>query len=183
MKKMYIVRHCEAKGQASNSPLTEKGFKQAEELNTFFNNVPVERIISSPYVRAIETIQPLAERLNVEIEMNSQLEERVLSTKSLSDWPEKLKRTFENPCLKFEGGESSEEAANRILEVVEGAFKSKFEHTVIVTHGNLMALLLNNYNKQFGFNDWANLSNPDVYLLNSNSNGINFERLWNKVRG
>lgn len=67
LKKIYIVRHCKAEGQASNSPLTEIGFKQAEELDAFFNNVPVERIISSPYMRAVQTIQPLAERLNVKL--------------------------------------------------------------------------------------------------------------------
>ncbi len=132
-------------------------------------------------MRAVQTIQPLAERLNVEIEMNSQLEERVLSTKSLSDWLEKLRASFEDSHIKFEGGESSEEAVNRIIEVVEGAFKSELENTVIVTHGNLMALLLNYYDKQFGFNEWANLSNPDIYLLKSDSDGVTFERLWNKV--
>ncbi|MFJ7936331.1 histidine phosphatase family protein [Sporosarcina sp. NPDC096371] len=181
MKKIYVIRHCEAEGQSSESPLTARGYRQASELATFFENVNVERIISSPYKRAVQTIQPLAERLNVEIEMNSQLEERVLSTESFPDWLEKLRKTFDNPDLKFEGGESSEEAANRIGEVVEGVFKSEFENSIIVTHGNLMALLLNHYNKQFGFDEWATLSNPDIYLLHSDSNGVNFERIRNEL--
>jgi broad specificity phosphatase PhoE len=29
LKKIYVVRHCEAKVQPSESPLTEKGWKQA----------------------------------------------------------------------------------------------------------------------------------------------------------
>lgn len=181
LKKVYVVRHCAAEGQSSESPLTATGCRQANELATFFDNVKVERIISSPYKRAIQTIQPLAERLNIEIEMKSQLEERVLSTEPLPDWFEKLRKTFDNPDLKFEGGESSEEAANRIMEVVEDVFKSEFENTIIVTHGNLMALLLNHYNKEFGFDQWANLSNPDIYLLNSDSNGVTFERIRNEL--
>src|SRR5699024_1772970 len=119
--------------------------------------------------------------IKCEIEMNSQLEERVLSTKLLSDWLEKLRTTFKSPYIILEGGESSEEAVNRIIEVVEGAFKSELENTVIVTHGNLMALLLNHYNKQFGFNELANLSNPDIYLLKADSNRVTLQRLWNKV--
>lgn len=181
LKKIYVVRHCEAEGQSSGSSLTATGFRQANELAGFFNNFKVERIISSRYKRAIQTIQPLAERLNVEIEMKSQLEERVLSTESLADWFEKLRKTFDNPDLKFEGGESNEEAKNRIMEVVDDVFKSEFENTIIVTHGNLMALLLNHYNKEFGFNQWANLSNPDIYLLNSDSKGVTFERIWNEL--
>ena len=178
LKKIYIVRHCRAEGQAYNAPLTETGFKQAAELDTFFNEIHVERIISSPYKRAVQSIKPLSERLNVDIELNGQLKERVLSTEPLSDWFEKLRTTFENPEIKFAGGESSIEAVNRIIEVVEDVLNSELENTVIVTHGNVMALLLNHYNKQFGFNEWANLGNPDVYLLNANSNGITFERIW-----
>jgi len=181
LKKVYVVRHCAAEGQSSESPLTATGCKQANELATFFDNVNVERLISSPYKRAIQTIQPLAERLNIEIEMKNQLEERVLSAEPLPDWFEKLRKTFNNPDLKFEGGESSEEAANRIIEVVEDVFNSEFENTIIVTHGNLLALLLNHYNKEFGFDQWANLSNPDIYLLNSDSSGVTFERIPNEL--
>ncbi len=181
LKKIYVVRHCEAEGQSAESPLTETGFRQASELATFFDNIKVDRIISSPYKRAIQTAQPLAERLNVKIEINSKLEERVLSAEPLADWLEKLRKSFDNPNLKFEGGESSEEAAIRAMEVVEGVFKSGFENTMIVAHGNLMALVLNHYNKQFGFDEWASLSNPDIYLLNSHSHGVIVERIRYEV--
>ncbi|MDY7220792.1 histidine phosphatase family protein [Halalkalibacterium halodurans] len=178
LKSIYVIRHCEAEGQPPESPLTNKGLKQAIDLAAFFDNIKVERIISSPYKRAIQTIQPLAKKLNVEIEINSQLTERVLSTNHLSDWFEKLRTTFEDFEIKFEGGESSQDAVKRILNVVEDSFTGEFENTLIVTHGNLMSLLLNHYNKEFGFDEWLNLSNPDVYLLKIDNNEITSERLW-----
>lgn len=67
-----------------------------------------------------------------------------------------------------------------MIEIVESIFKGKVENTIIVTHGNLMALLLNHYNKKFGFNEWVNLSNPDVYRLTLNINQVTIERLWDK---
>lgn len=181
LKKIYLVRHGKAEGQAFESPLTEKGVKQASDLVTFFDNIIVERIISSPYKRAIQTIKPLAEKLNIKIEINSQLKERILSTEPLPDWRANLKETFENPYMTFAGGESSEEATRRMVEVVEGVFKSKLSNTVLVTHGNVMALLLKYYNKQFGFNEWAKLSNPDIYRLSLDSLGVTFERVWHAV--
>ncbi len=153
MKKIYIIRHCEAEGQPSESQLTDKGFKQAIEVSDFFSEIKIDRIISSPYKRAIQSIQPLSKRLNVEIEINRQLTERVLSTKNLSDWLEKLQLTFEDIDLKFEGGESSKEATQRIVEVVEEVFNCEYENTIMVTHGNLMSLLLKYYNENFGFDD------------------------------
>jgi 2,3-bisphosphoglycerate-dependent phosphoglycerate mutase len=177
-KKVYIIRHCEAEGQPSESPLTKNGFKQAMEISEFFSQIQVGRIISSPFLRAIQSIQPLANKLNIEIEIHSQLSERTLSTNNLLDWFEKIRQTFEDMELKFEGGESSQEAMDRIVKVVEEVFESKTENTIIVTHGNLMSLLLRYYHEEFGFNEWNNLSNPDVFLLHLENNKVTYERLW-----
>lgn len=178
LKKIYIIRHCEAEGQPAEAQLTDRGFKQALEVSEFFSEIKIDRIISSPYKRAIQSIQPLAEQLNLKIEIDRKLTERVLSSENLSDWLEKLKTTFEDIELKFEGGESSKEAMKRIVEVVEEVFNGEFENTIIVTHGNLMSLLLKYYNGNFGFDDWKNLSNPDIYLLRNTDNKVFFERLW-----
>lgn len=182
LKNIYLIRHCEAEGQPSEAQLTERGHNQAIQLTEFFSNVKIDRIISSPFTRAIQSIQPLAERLNVEIEINSQLSERVLSTENLPDWFEKLRVSFDELELKFEGGESSQEAMNRIVEVVEAVFNSEAVNTIMVTHGNLMALLLKYFNDDFGFDDWRNLSNPDVFLLTcESSNKVTVKRVWNEI--
>lgn len=177
MKNVYIIRHCEAEGQSAGAQLTEEGFKQAVDLASFFSNIKVDRIISSPYERAIQSIEPLAKQLNIEVEIDGKLTERVLSTNDISDWKEKLKTTFEDVKLKFEGGESSQEAQKRILNVVERIFDDPSENTIIVTHGNLMSLLLNNYNKSFDFDDWQDLKTPDIYVLKEIGNKVTYERL------
>ncbi|WP_391559195.1 hypothetical protein [Robertmurraya sp.] len=43
LKKIYVVRHCEAKVQPSESPLTEKGWKQAGNLVDFYSYMSMER--------------------------------------------------------------------------------------------------------------------------------------------
>jgi 2,3-bisphosphoglycerate-dependent phosphoglycerate mutase len=177
-KKIYIVRHCQAQGQPLESQLTEKGFKQAKYLSEFFSNTKIDRIISSPFLRAIQSVKPLSQRTNIKIEIDERLAERTLSTMDLPNWLEKLKATFDDLELKFEGGESSKEAMNRIVNVVNEVFKNETENTIIVTHGNLMSLLLKNYNNNFDFDCWKNLSNPDVFLLNCTNNEVNTERLW-----
>jgi 2,3-bisphosphoglycerate-dependent phosphoglycerate mutase len=178
MKNIYLIRHCEAEGQEPEAPLTDKGKQQALDLAAFFEKRKVDRIISSPFKRAIQTIQPFASERDIDIEMNHQLSERVLSTRNMPDWYEKLRETYENMDLIYEGGESSREATNRIIEVVDEVLKSDAENTIIVTHGGLLSLLLNHFDKNFGFEQWETLSNPDVYLLTS-VNQITFERLWN----
>lgn len=177
-KKIYVIRHCEAVGQSPNAHLTDKGYKQALDLSSFFTPIKVDRMIASPYTRAIDSIQPLAKQLNLHVESDRRLKERILSTENLSDWLGKLENTFEDPELKFEGGKSSSEALKRIVEVVEEVFSENNECTIIVTHGNLMSLLFNYYDKNFGFDNWKSLNNPDVFLLTNENNRIVFKRVW-----
>jgi len=178
LKKIYVIRHCEAEGQLPEAQLTDRGLEQALDLSEFFSDIQIDRIISSPYKRAIDSIKPLAKRLNIEVEIDRKLSERVLSTKNLSDWCEKLRTTFDDIELKFEGGESSRDAIKRIVQVVEEVFSSKDKNTIIVTHGNLMSLLIKHFTNEFGFDNRKNLSNPDVLLLKNENNKVTFERLW-----
>lgn len=165
LKKIYVIRHCEAEGQLPEARLTKKGYQQALKLSSYFSEMNIERILSSPFIRAIETIQPFAEIFDIKVEKNENLTERVLSNQNLPDWLEKLSKTFDDNELKYEGGESSREAMQRIVGVVEEVFKSEYNNAIIVTHGNLMSLLLKFYNNHFGFENWKNLSNPDGVFI------------------
>lgn len=181
-KRLYIIRHCHAEGQEADAKLTELGEKQAEELAQFLKNISVEIIISSPYTRAIHTIQPLALLKGMAINTDVRLKERVLSQHSLPDWLEKLRATFEDGNLKYDSGESSNEAAERIRAVVDEILESEYETVVLVTHGNLMSLLLREYTDGFGFNEWQTLSNPDVYLIEGSKEITSCERVWEENR-
>ncbi len=79
-KTIYVIRHCEAEGQAADAPLTERGWLQAKELAGFVSERKVDRIISSPFLRAIQSIKPFADIKNLEIEQEERLTERVLSS-------------------------------------------------------------------------------------------------------
>ncbi|WP_404407129.1 histidine phosphatase family protein [Jeotgalibacillus malaysiensis] len=175
MSNVYLIRHCQAEGQEAEAALTDEGTKQAEALARFFNGIEVKRIISSPFKRAIESIKPLAERKELDIHINQNLSERVLSTENLPDWLDKLEQSFINMELVFEGGESAKEAEGRIAEVVEAA-SEKEGITLIVTHGGIMSHFLSKYDAGFGFGEWQRLSNPDVYVFDRNKKNV--ERVW-----
>ena len=60
---LYLVRHCQATGQEPDAPLTELGKQQAIALADWLSEVPIGRIISSPFIRAYQSAIPLSERL------------------------------------------------------------------------------------------------------------------------
>lgn len=179
-KNIYVIRHCEATGQEPDASLTEKGFLQAEELCNFLTDIRVDKIVSSPYLRAVQTIEPFAENHQLKIETDHRLKERVLSSQFFPDWQVKLEAAYQNMDLKYEGGESGNEAMRRIVEVVEEMFSSNFENMVLVGHGGIISLLLHYYDETFGFEQWKELSNPDVFLLSITKDKLQYKRIWNE---
>lgn len=150
-KNIFIVRHCEAQGQAVDARLTETGRQQAIDLSGFFANKKIDRIISSPFERAVASVKLLSEKINLHIGTDERLSERKLSPENLPDWLNHLKASFTDLDLKLAGGESSREAMCRIADVTEEVFHSEMENTILVTHGNIMSLLLKYYDARVGF--------------------------------
>ncbi|MEE6449129.1 histidine phosphatase family protein [Gottfriedia acidiceleris] len=177
-KEIYLIRHCEAEGQSFEANLTKRGSMQAKHLSDFFSKIKVDQIISSPFLRAILSIEPTSNEKKINIVLDERLSERKLSSIDLPDWLEKLKATFEDMELKFDGGESSQEATNRAISAIDEIIKSDNQITIVITHGNLMSLILKQFTKEFGFENWKSLSNPDIYLLKFKNNGFDCERLW-----
>jgi 2,3-bisphosphoglycerate-dependent phosphoglycerate mutase len=161
---LYLVRHCSATGQEHDAPLTAEGELQAVALaDRLFDARPV-RLVSSPYRRAVESVRPLATRLGLRLEIDPRLCERMLSATPMPEWRAALRSSFDDPELCLPGGESSRAAVARGLEAVAAA-TSDVGPTVVVTHGNLLSLLLSSLDGRDGFETWRRLTNPDVYRL------------------
>jgi 8-oxo-dGTP diphosphatase len=81
MGKLYLVRHAKAgerrlwDGDDRDRPLSPKGWKQAELLSSRLASLDVSELYSSPYVRCVQTVQPLADRLDREITIDPRLSE------------------------------------------------------------------------------------------------------------
>ncbi len=77
----YIVRHAKAgdreewEGDDRLRPLTKAGHRQAQALVDGLRNESIDKILSSPYVRCVQTVEPLATALHLPIEPRQDLEE------------------------------------------------------------------------------------------------------------
>lgn len=178
MKTIYFVRHAKAGGQEVSAALTEKGVEQAFKLVDFFATKPIEKIYSSPFKRAIDTIQPLATFKNLKVVIDDRLSERVLSGVPLVDWQAKLKQSFEDFDLELEGGESHSAGMKRAVSIIEEVLASNYDHIILVSHGNLTTLLIRYFNESFGFDDLMEMSNPDVFELIVGDEKAMLKRIW-----
>jgi len=174
MKKIYLVRHCEATGQLADAQLTEVGFKQAEQLAEFLTKLKISHLKSSTFTRAIQTIEPFSQAIGLTIATDDRLIERDLGLGIVDDWFDKFSPTFVDLDLKYGEGESSYEAQKRILAVIDESETG----TLLVSHGNLIALALMHFGDADGFTYWQELTNPDVFELMIDRDVTTINRIW-----
>ncbi len=78
---LYLIRHAKAgdredwQGDDRLRPLSKPGRRQAEALVDLFKDLPVEHIVSSPYLRCVQTVEPLAAQRGLPIETADALAE------------------------------------------------------------------------------------------------------------
>ena len=79
---MILLRHAWAgdsskwKGDDDERPLDERGIEQAKELVDELAPFTIDRIVSSPAVRCVQTVEPLAHAQGLEIEECPELGQR-----------------------------------------------------------------------------------------------------------
>lgn len=81
MPTFYVVRHAKA-GSRSQwpeddrlRPLNKKGIKQAEALIALLEPFPITAVYSSPFLRCVQTVGPLARAHKLPVKQTSQLAE------------------------------------------------------------------------------------------------------------
>ncbi len=79
--KVLLVRHARAGdrvawvGDDALRPLDKKGRKQAKALVETLSGLGATRLASSPYLRCVQTLEPAAKRLGLELEERDELAE------------------------------------------------------------------------------------------------------------
>lgn len=179
MSSLILVRHCEAAGQKPGAPLTDAGHRQAARLAGFLSTLPVDAISASAYLRARQTAQPLADLLRLGVQVDPRLNERILSPCPITDWREVVRDSFAELDLRAPGGESANDVLGRAWPALNERLRGPHHLPVVVTHGNLLALVLHSIDPGFGYSGWESLSNPDVYRVDVGGDGVmRFRRLW-----
>jgi 2,3-bisphosphoglycerate-dependent phosphoglycerate mutase len=171
---IVLIRHSESMppkdGEGAESerdrPLTERGMRDADALADSLAAIMPARVYSSPYRRAIQTVEPIARRHGLEVELIEDLRERLLSPAPLPDWREHLERCWRDFDYAPDGGESSAIAQARVVAVFDSLRRRHREGIVVVgSHGNLISLALHVLEPRVNYDFWNAIPMPAVYRI------------------
>ncbi|EJQ43297.1 hypothetical protein IEE_03475 [Bacillus cereus BAG5X1-1] len=183
MTTIYFVRHAHSTytKEERERPLSEKGWLDAQNITSLLKDEKIDVVISSPYERAIQTVEGIANANKLSIQLEEDLRERLLSKEPVQDFNDAIQNVWEDWTFAYEGGESNDVAQRRAVLCMQNIFKKyKGKNIVIGTHGNIMVLLMNYFDSKYDFQFWKTLHMPDVYKLTFNSDRlVSAERIEN----
>ncbi len=182
---IYFVRHAESNftpdDDNASRPLSAKGKEDAEKLIQYFNGINITKVLSSPYHRAVHTVEGIAEDKGLDIERIDDFRERTVADHYLDD--EEFMNFVESQWDDFdyflEGGESFNQVQERGIKALEEVIQQYAgENMIIGTHGTWLAVILNYYDEKYDLELWKTLKMPDAFLLKFIDGDLkNIERL------
>jgi 2,3-bisphosphoglycerate-dependent phosphoglycerate mutase len=169
---IYMVRHAESPfifDKERTRILSKDGEIEADKVATLMLSEKIDVIVSSPFARAIQTIEPIATTRNLAIELYEELKERMIKGNYKLPWEEvepAIKKSFEDKDYCLPGGETTRQAQERAVPIIKQLLKEyEGESIVLGTHGNIMTIIMNYFDGKYGYDFWASTSKPDIYRL------------------
>lgn len=158
MKVVYFVRHGQSEGnaapvfQAPDSPLSEKGKKQAEIIAQRIAKVPFDALIVSPLLRTRETAEAITRTTNTQPEYCDLFVERhkpmSISGKEYSDpvadetWRRWEQSLMTPGAMQIEEGENYDLIVRRADAALSYLRDRTESSIVVVTHGMFLRVLI-----------------------------------------
>ena len=168
---IYMVRHGESpklEGNERMRGLTERGHMDARRVTDILKAEIEES--ANFHEKEIVVYENLKECM-------FSSEDQVISDKEVYPLVQKM---FSNPDFARTEGESYADCQRRVVKVLKEILMDfRGCKIVIGTHGLVMTLMMNYFDKQYGFEFLMNTSKPDIYKMEFKEEQLmNVERLW-----
>ena len=157
-RNIYFVRHGQSMGnmegyvQGAHTPLSSEGLRQAELVAQRFQNIEVNRVVTSPYDRARETGTKIAVLKKVdlvsdenfrELQRPSRIVGESLSTPAVQEVVTAYQKNWSVRGWKLEDGDNFEETLERVKKGLHFLSQDTTGDVVVVSHANLLRILIN----------------------------------------
>jgi len=175
MTLIYFVRHAQAdhdgyeqdqeKATNEDKPLSEKGKKDCQLVTDFLQDKNIDIVISSPYVRAVDTVSPFAKTIGAGIETIWDFREREKG-KGVKFTQEYFENQWRDFSHKLSNGECLSQVQERNIKALQNVLeKHKGKNIVIGTHVVSLGTIINHYDNSFGFEQIRKIGNPYVVKM------------------
>ena len=182
---IYMVRHAHSTHNIETEatrPLSKQGFEDADQITEILKKEKINVVVSSSYVRAIQTVQGIADVLGTEVKLDARFRERDLAAKDykIEDTETAMKMCFDTPDFAHPGGETNNEVQKRGVEAFNEVIDTyKGKKIAIGIHGHIMTIIMNHYDDKYDYEFFKKTTKPDIYKMTFiDQKLMDVERLW-----
>ncbi len=177
--KLLFIRHAEPDFSVCDDhsrPLTEKGKRDSRHLVNLLKDEPVQAIYASPYIRAVETVKPLAESLGLDVQTIDDLRERKITDHWIDDFNGFVKKQWQDFSYHLPEGESLAVVQKRNMKVLMDVMKRHANETIVIgTHGTSLSTIIQYYESDFGLQDFLALKNKMPLVIEMTFEGTIYQ--------
>lgn len=175
MTKVYFIRHAEPNYSNHDDllrELTPKGMEDRKIVTEYLSNKKIDVVLSSPYKRAVMTLEDFTGKYGFKIETINDFHERVVGNEWIDNFFEFSKNQWADFDYKLEGGECLREVQTRNIAALKEVLK-KYEgkNIAIGIHGTALSTIINYYDKSFGYSDFEKVRNVMPWIVAFEFNG------------
>ena len=175
--RILLIRHCESTGPEPSAPLSKCGQEQALNLAERLHEHVPRQLISSPFKRALDSIRPLAERLDLAVATDPRLAEWQIMPNAVLD-SIALREILDGRRPALPEQESRNDVLTRIRAALFDAWAGPTGCIALVGHGKLFSILLSDLTGRPATEIWPQLTNPDVFSVQNQADNVCIERIW-----
>jgi 2,3-bisphosphoglycerate-dependent phosphoglycerate mutase len=154
MATIYFIRHAEPDYRIHNDmerPLTEEGKRSCSKVTEYLMDKKITKLFSSPYKRAIDTVQDFAKVSGLTIEAVCDLRERAVEEGWIENFSEFVHNQWKDFDYKLKGGESLREVEARCIPALEAILREKPEENIVIgSHGTAISTIIHYYDQAYG---------------------------------
>lgn len=155
MTTVYFVRHAQPNYDNHDDltrELTEKGLQDRLLVVEALKEAPIHGVLSSPYKRAVDTVQPLADLRGLTVQTVADFRERKVGDGWLEDFTSFAKAQWADFDFALEHGESLRQVQERNIAALERVLERWPGKTVVIgSHGTALSTLVEHYAPGFGY--------------------------------
>lgn len=172
MTTVYFVRHAEPNYNNHNDlfrELTDKGLEDRKLVTQFLIDKKIDKIFSSPYKRAFDTVKDFADLSGLKIEIFDNFKERKVESVWIDDFDSFCKKQWEDFNYKLSDGESLNEVQLRNIEALNQIlYANKDKNSVVGSHGTALSTIINYYDKSFGYMEFQKIKTLMPWIVEFN---------------
>ncbi|MEV2240365.1 histidine phosphatase family protein [Micromonospora sp. NPDC049891] len=169
---IVLVRHARSVPPAADGPdeftrpLTAGGLRQAQELVAVLTELRPAAVWSSPYRRAIQTVQPTADALGLPVRTLTVLREWDDGLAFTEVWESHYVKSWADLSYARPGGESLEQLSIRAVDAVRTLVRHNRGRVVLVgSHGTFISRALAGFGVRVSWATVRQIPMPAIYRL------------------